>query len=220
VTRRTDTELCDLLALTNQPREAVRVARDWLLECFTDEGCAESIGLLNAVGVVQGIESHYDGGFRSSSPITCSARIAGARQRRPVARGVLRVAGPACRDAGPARGVVARGVFLVGSRVMGADRIARATRYAGIAAALLEQADAARRMSESPTIHQREDFAREAASLESLAGHNLGYGFAAALEINYYHGRADVDYFGAREALDDSRGDHPHGDAPREVADV
>jgi hypothetical protein len=73
-------------------------------------------------------------------------------------------------------------------------------------------------MSESPTIHQREDFAREAASLESLAGHNLGYGFAAALEINYYHGRADVDYFGAREALDDSRGDHPHGDAPPRLA--
>jgi hypothetical protein len=41
----------------------VRVARDWLLECFTDEGCAESIGLLNAVGVVQGIESHWAGGW-------------------------------------------------------------------------------------------------------------------------------------------------------------
>ena len=46
-----------------RPREAVRDARDWLLDCFSDEEDQDEIRLLNAVRIVQSIETHYQGGY-------------------------------------------------------------------------------------------------------------------------------------------------------------
>jgi hypothetical protein len=53
----------DLLDRTLRPREVVRDARGWLLDCFGETDEVEAIELLNAVGVVAAVNRHYVGGW-------------------------------------------------------------------------------------------------------------------------------------------------------------
>ena len=55
----------ELYDRTFRPREAVRVARGWLLDCFGEEDEVEAIRLLNDVGIVAAIERHYSGGWQT-----------------------------------------------------------------------------------------------------------------------------------------------------------
>lgn len=48
-----------------RPREAVQDARAWLLDCFSDEDDVAEIRSLNAIRIVQSVETHYEGGYRA-----------------------------------------------------------------------------------------------------------------------------------------------------------
>ena len=52
----------DLYYSAVRQREAVREAREWLLDVFADE--QRDIRLLNSLGIVLGVERHYEGGYR------------------------------------------------------------------------------------------------------------------------------------------------------------
>lgn len=56
--------LYTLHASAIRPREAVSDARAWLLDCFEDEEDQEDIRSLNAIRIVQSVETHYEGGYR------------------------------------------------------------------------------------------------------------------------------------------------------------
>lgn len=55
--------LYKLHASAVRPREAVADARTWLLDCFSDEEDQEEIRTLNAIRIVQSVETHYEGGY-------------------------------------------------------------------------------------------------------------------------------------------------------------
>jgi len=56
-----------LYDLAARPREAVRDARAWLLDCEWAEGedAVEEIQVLNALGIIMAVERHYDGGWKA-----------------------------------------------------------------------------------------------------------------------------------------------------------
>jgi len=51
---------------TLEPRKAVELAREWLLDCEWAEGedAVEQINLANAVTIIGAVECHYDGGWQ------------------------------------------------------------------------------------------------------------------------------------------------------------
>lgn len=58
-------DLAHLYDCTIRPREAVELAREWLLDCDWAEGedAVEAIRLASAVGVIGAVQCHYDGGW-------------------------------------------------------------------------------------------------------------------------------------------------------------
>ena len=52
---------------TLEPRKAIELAREWLLDCEWAEGedAVEQINLANAVTIIGAVECHYEGGWEA-----------------------------------------------------------------------------------------------------------------------------------------------------------
>jgi len=60
-------DAADAYDRTLEPRKAVELAREWLLDCEWAEGedAVEQINLANAVTIIGAVECHYEGGWEA-----------------------------------------------------------------------------------------------------------------------------------------------------------